>query len=69
MSCIVWNVRGLGNPRAFQELKRLMADKKPSLLFLCETRKRYLNKYHWSSSLGFNGCFVGTAGVEVVAFV
>ncbi|XP_073120906.1 uncharacterized protein [Henckelia pumila] len=38
MSCIVWNVRGLGNQRAFRELKRLIADKKPSLLFLCETR-------------------------------
>lgn len=58
MSCIVWNVRRLGNPRAFRELKRLVADKKPSLLFLCETRKRDLNKYQWSSSLGFNGCFV-----------
>lgn len=58
MSCIFWNVRGLGNPRAFRELKRLVAEKKPSLLFLCETRKRDINKSQWLSLLGFNGCFV-----------
>ncbi|XP_073133915.1 uncharacterized protein [Henckelia pumila] len=51
------NVRGLGNQRAFRELKRLIADKQPSLLFLCETRKRDINNQQWSSLLGFKGCF------------
>ncbi|XP_073120041.1 uncharacterized protein [Henckelia pumila] len=57
MSCIVWNVRGLGNQRAFRELKRLIADKSPSLLFLCETRKRDFNNRYWANLLGFKGCF------------
>lgn len=58
MSCIVWNVRGLGNLRAFRELRRLIADKQPSLLFLCETRKGDINKNHWLNLLGFQGCFI-----------
>ncbi|XP_073153714.1 uncharacterized protein [Henckelia pumila] len=57
MSCIVWNVRGLGNQRAFQELKRLIAEKKPSFLFICETRKRDINTNQWEHVLEFDGCF------------
>ncbi|XP_073136770.1 uncharacterized protein [Henckelia pumila] len=52
------NVRGLGNQRAFRELKRLIAEKKPSLLFLCETQKRDIDSSHWSYLLGYKGCFV-----------
>ncbi|XP_073152290.1 uncharacterized protein [Henckelia pumila] len=63
MSCIVWNVRGLGNQRAFRELKRLIADKKLSLLFLCETCKRDIVNNNWAILLGFKGCFsVGSRG-------
>ncbi|XP_073132022.1 uncharacterized protein [Henckelia pumila] len=57
MSCIVWNVRGLGNQWVFRELNRLIAEKRPSLLFLCETRKRDLNDSFWAHNLGFEGCF------------
>lgn len=31
---------GLGNPRAFRELWRLIAEKDPTLLFLSKTKKR-----------------------------
>lgn len=40
MSCIAWHARGLGNQRAFIELKRLVAEKRPSLFFLAETKMR-----------------------------
>ncbi|XP_073051733.1 uncharacterized protein [Primulina eburnea] len=57
MNCICWNVRGLGNQRAFRELKRLVAEKDPTLLFLCETRMKGSNIRWWKKILGFNGLF------------
>ncbi|KAK6153786.1 hypothetical protein DH2020_013425 [Rehmannia glutinosa] len=58
MSCIVWNARGLGNQRAFLELKRLIAEKNPQLLFLSETRMRGYNCRRWKEWLGFEGMFI-----------
>ncbi|XP_075475625.1 uncharacterized protein LOC142507719 [Primulina tabacum] len=58
MSCIVWNARGLGNQRAFRELKRLFAEKNPSLLFLSETKLRDYQCRWWKNVLGFSGMFV-----------
>ncbi|GMY20521.1 hypothetical protein FCV25MIE_15760 [Fagus crenata] len=37
MNCIVWNCRGLGNPRTVQELAQMVRDKDPSAVFLIET--------------------------------
>ncbi|XP_075483594.1 uncharacterized protein LOC142523746 [Primulina tabacum] len=58
MSCITWNARGLGNQRAFHELKRLVAEKSPSLLFICETKLRDYQCGWWKEALGFVGLFV-----------
>ncbi|KAK6141496.1 hypothetical protein DH2020_024763 [Rehmannia glutinosa] len=58
MSCIVWNARGLGNPRAFGELRHLVKERKPSLLFLSETRMVEHRSRHWRDLLGFVGHFV-----------
>lgn len=58
MNLICWNVRGLGNPRAFRELRRLVADKRPTLLFLCETKMREKNCSWWKNKMGFSGCFM-----------
>ena len=33
-----WNVQGLGNPRAFSALKRLMKRHSPKFVFLSETK-------------------------------
>ncbi|XP_073137807.1 uncharacterized protein [Henckelia pumila] len=57
MSCIVWNDRGLGNQRAFRELKRLCAEKSPTLLFISETKVRTSRYKWWREVLGFTGMF------------
>lgn len=38
MSCVSWNVWGLGNPRTFNALNSLVLSVKPSFLFLIESR-------------------------------
>lgn len=58
MSCISWNARELGNQRSFRELKRLIAEKSLSLLFICETRKRDFNAQLGRMHFGYSGCFV-----------
>ncbi|XP_073057019.1 uncharacterized protein [Primulina eburnea] len=58
MSFITWNARGLGNQRAFRELKRLVAEKRPSILFICETKMRDFQCSWWKHVLGFSGMFV-----------
>lgn len=57
MSCIIWNARGLGNQRAFRELKRLLAEKDPSLLFISETKMRDYQCIWWKAIFGFTGMF------------
>lgn len=37
MSCLSWNCRGLGNPRAVSFLKEIVREKRPSFIFLIET--------------------------------
>lgn len=58
MNIICWNARGLGNPRAFRELRRLIAEKDPILLFLSETKMREAKCKMWKSILGFTGCLM-----------
>lgn len=57
MSCISWNARGLGNPRAFRDLRRLVAERRPSLLFLCETKQSASQCQRWKCLLNFEGHF------------
>jgi hypothetical protein len=43
MSILCWNCRGLGNQRAVRDLHQMVKEKRPSLVFLMET-KLYYNK-------------------------
>lgn len=57
MNCFALNARGLGNLRAFRELRRLIAKIHPSLLFICET-KLYQSQYAlWRHYFQFKGIF------------
>uniref|UniRef100_A0A803NFE8 Uncharacterized protein n=1 Tax=Cannabis sativa TaxID=3483 RepID=A0A803NFE8_CANSA len=57
MNAISWNCRGLGNPWAFQFLKEIISQKKPKLVFLCET-KCAKDRVEWvGRTLGFEGVF------------
>ena len=38
MNLLSWNCRGLGNPQAVRELCQLTREKKPTILFLMETK-------------------------------
>ncbi|XP_073019258.1 uncharacterized protein [Primulina eburnea] len=58
MNLICWNARGLGNPRSFRELRRLIAEKDPTLFFLSETKMRATKCKLWKSILRFTGCFM-----------
>ncbi|KAL5566076.1 hypothetical protein UlMin_029240 [Ulmus minor] len=58
MSCIVWNVRGLGNQRAFKNLSQLLTDEDHSLVFLCETKLVARQCKNLKMKLGYKGCFV-----------
>ncbi|KAL5580419.1 hypothetical protein UlMin_012861 [Ulmus minor] len=58
MSYIIWNARGLGNPKAIHNLHRLIADEDPSLLFLCETKLVSGQCRNFKYTFGFEGCFV-----------
>lgn len=57
MNCFAWNARVLGNPRAFRELRRLVAKSNPSILFISET-KLYQSQYvFWRNYFQFKGIF------------
>ncbi|XP_075486421.1 uncharacterized protein LOC142526031 [Primulina tabacum] len=58
MSGISWNARGLENQLAFRELKRLVAEKSPTLPFICETKMMGFKCEWWKHVLGFDGFFV-----------
>jgi exonuclease III len=55
MSILSWNCRGLGNPRTVRELCHLVKYKKPSLVFLMETKLRKQKMEIIHSKLGFTG--------------
>ncbi|XP_060961018.1 uncharacterized protein LOC133031516 [Cannabis sativa] len=57
MSLIAWNCHGLGNPWTIQFIKDIVIQKKPIVLFLCETlaKKEAIEKLRLS--IGFEGAF------------
>ncbi|KAF7824053.1 hypothetical protein G2W53_022197 [Senna tora] len=57
MSHICWNCRGLGTPRAVRDLKRLNQDKRPSLIFLMETKAKASAMKRLKFQLGFDCVF------------
>ena len=38
MNLLSWNCRGLGNPRIVRDLHHMVKEKKPTLVFLMETK-------------------------------
>lgn len=57
MSCLVWNARGLGSPRAFHELRRLLSGNSPMVVFICETHIKASRCFNWKFRLGYDGLF------------
>jgi exonuclease III len=57
MNLLSWNYRGLGNPRAIWDLRLLVKEKQPNLLFLMETRAKNKKLQAIRCSLGFEGMF------------
>ncbi|KAL6549238.1 hypothetical protein OROHE_009083 [Orobanche hederae] len=58
MNCLVWNARGLGIPRAFHELRRLLAEHSPEIVFICETKLKSYQCSSWRNYFGYNGMIV-----------
>ncbi|KAL6179662.1 hypothetical protein ACLB2K_046334 [Fragaria x ananassa] len=57
MEILAWNCRGLNNDRCVQALQTLIGQKKPSFIFLSETKvndKEYLNRLRFT--LGYRNC-------------
>lgn len=48
---------GLGNQRAFRDLSRLVAERHPDLLFICETKLYASQCQRWKFLLKFDGHF------------
>jgi hypothetical protein len=55
MILLSWNCRGLGNPWAVRELCHLVKTKKPTLLFLMETKSRKNKMEGIRIKIGFEG--------------
>uniref|UniRef100_A0A803NUS5 Reverse transcriptase domain-containing protein n=1 Tax=Cannabis sativa TaxID=3483 RepID=A0A803NUS5_CANSA len=58
MKLLSWNFRGIGPPRSIQFLKQLVDQKRPRVLFLCETLSNKEKVGALSLKMGFEGCFV-----------
>ncbi|KAL9419818.1 hypothetical protein AB3S75_037560 [Citrus x aurantiifolia] len=57
MKLISWNVRGLRNYRTFREIKRILRELKPEIVFLCETKLSEQFMKRKASELNFQNCF------------
>jgi len=66
MHILSWNCQGLGNPLTIQELRALVAQNRPSLVFLMETKNKEQMVVRLKKKLKFQNHFVvdpiGTAG-------
>ena len=57
MSCLSVNCRGLGNPTTIRELRNIVKQEGPCLLFVMETKISGDRVKSLRTSLGFAGCF------------
>ncbi|KAL9433059.1 hypothetical protein AB3S75_027969 [Citrus x aurantiifolia] len=57
MKLISWNVRGLGKDRTFREIKKILREHKPEIMFLCETKLRVQVMNKKAEALNFQQCF------------
>ncbi|XP_042950057.1 uncharacterized protein LOC122282168 [Carya illinoinensis] len=58
MNFLVWNCRGLGNPRTVRELRLMVKEKDPRVIFLSETKSRRTKVETVRNRLGFECSFV-----------
>jgi hypothetical protein len=58
MVALSWNCRGLGNPRTVRSLCRLVKDKKPTLVFLMETKVTRQRVNFLPSRIGLDNMFI-----------
>jgi hypothetical protein len=58
MNLLSWNCWGLGNLRTVRELRRMVKDKKPKIVFLMETKARAKRMERVRSQLGFEHMLV-----------
>ena len=56
MIILSWNVRGLGNPRAFQALRKILQLHSAQLVFLCETNVSTMQMNVIANKLSFENC-------------
>lgn len=56
MKLISWNIWGLGNDRAFQELKRILHEQKLEIIFLCETKLKVQLMNRKAEAFNFQNC-------------
>lgn len=53
-----WNCQSLGNPWTIRELRHLISDKSPSIIFLMETKCPKVQMENASRKVDFTNCFV-----------
>lgn len=54
---ICWNVRGLGNPRTFRDVKSILYQRKPDIIFLSEIRCNHSKIVHLMNALNYKDGF------------
>lgn len=57
MSALCWNYRGLGLPLAVDELRRLIHQHNPCIVFLCESKLPAEQIHRIQAQLGFSHAF------------
>ena len=57
MNCISWNCQGLGNPSIVRELRKIVKQEGPALLFVMETKIRGKRVESLQPLLGFASSF------------
>ncbi|KAL5759510.1 hypothetical protein ACOSQ2_018348 [Xanthoceras sorbifolium] len=62
MSLLCWNMRGLGNPRMFAALKRVLRKFSPGVIFLSETKLQGIAAARIKDFVGYSGIHVDCRG-------
>lgn len=55
---VAWNCQGLGNSSTVKELRHIIIQKKPTFIFLMETKKEKQEMLNMVSSLGFDNSWI-----------